>query len=97
MDNDKNTCSEVWDMRWLCKTPEDAKNFCKDMLEISRLGENDGILDGLFKVGVKSSELESIDDRIEELVFCFNKPKKRPAHNNTQGKFMMSMNPTAYL
>lgn len=97
MENDTNSCSEVWDMRWLCKTSEDAKNFCKDMVEISRLGENNGILDGLFKVGVKSSELESLDDRIEELAFCSNKPKKRPASNNTQGKFMMSMTPTAYL
>jgi hypothetical protein len=67
------------------------------MLEISRLGGNNGILDGLFKVGVKSSELESLDDRIEELVFCANKPKKRPANNNMQGKIMMSMTPTAYL
>ena len=97
MEVDTNTCSEIWDMRWVLKSTKDAKNFCKDMLEISRMGEYDGILDGLFKVGVKSSELASLDDRIEELVFCSNKPKKRPAHNNTQGRFMMSMTPTAYL
>lgn len=97
MDRDTNTCSEVWDMRWVCKTAEDAKNFCKDMVEISRMGDNNGILDGIDKVGVKSSELASLDDSIEELTFCANKPKKRPALRNEQGRFMMSMNPTAYL
>lgn len=97
MERDTNTCSELWDMRWVFGNPENAKNFCKDMVEISRLGQNNGILDGLFKVEIKSSELESLDNSIEDLVFCSNKPLKKPSNNNTQGKFMMSMNPTAYL
>jgi len=97
MERDTNTCSEVWDMRWVCKTAEDAKNFCKDMIEISRMDDNNGMLDGVPTLGVKASELARLDDSIEELVFCSNKPKKRPARNNQQGQFMMSMNPPLYL
>lgn len=36
LETDTTTVSELWDMRWLMATPEDAKNFCRDMLEVSK-------------------------------------------------------------
>lgn len=97
MEDDRATCSELWDMRWVLDTNADAKNFLRDMLEVSRLGDNNGFLDGMDEVAVKSHETADLDGRIDNLVFCSNRPKKRPGSNNMQGKMLMACTPTLYL
>jgi len=97
LENDTNTLSEMWDMRWCFSSNEDAKNFHCKMIEVSKLGKNNGYLDGLFVLGLRSHEKEGLDNSIEDIVFCSNKPKKRASQNNRQGRMAMSFDPQTYL
>ncbi|KAL7545286.1 hypothetical protein ACHAWF_008640 [Thalassiosira exigua] len=97
LDTDTATMSELWDMRWCMATHNDAKNFHREMLEASKLGGNNGYLDGFNIFSPKANEKSELESCIEDLVVSCTHPKKRPGLRNQQGRMMMAANPTPYL
>jgi hypothetical protein len=76
--NDTATCGEVWDMRWVFPTKEQAKAFHRDMLAASRAEDGNGYLDGLNERNITEEEASSLRPGIEEIVFFGNNPMPKP-------------------
>lgn len=89
---------ELWDMRWLMATDEQAKKFHRSMLETSRAEGNNGYLDSFPEVTLTADEINGLHDSIDvdNLVFYGSNPKKKPSPNQPAFSSLM-MNPTAFL
>jgi len=96
---DKETLSELWDMRWVFPTTEEAQKFQIDMLDATRSEDNDGYLDSLNELSMKPSERKSLDVNIlmhsVDPVLCGNVPKRKKNSMNEQ--VLMITDPTRYL
>lgn len=80
-ESDMATCGEVWDMRWVFPTSEQAIAFHRDMLAASRAEDGNGYLDGLNERAQTAEELSLIRESttsIQEMVIYSNSPRPLP-------------------
>ena len=96
---DKETLSELWDMRWVFPTTEEAQQFQLEMLDATRSEDNDGYLDSLQELSMKPSERKSLDVNLlmhsVDPVLCGNTPKRKK--KGMQDQINQISDPTQYL
>mmetsp|Transcript_7758 Transcript_7758/g.21597 ORF Transcript_7758/g.21597 Transcript_7758/m.21597 type:complete len:413 (+) Transcript_7758:82-1320(+) len=89
---------ELWDMRWLFPTNQEAQKFHGSMLEASRTEDNDGYLDSSPELTLSADEVNNLHDSIDvdNFVLYASNPRKKPSQNQPAFDSLI-MNPTAFL
>ena len=79
--------SELWDMRWLLPSKNEAKAFHCDMVEASKLGDNNGYLDGFNIMALKEeSKSQNLTATLNILYFAAIVRRRDPVKTIDKGE-----------